>query len=856
MFTLKFCALLWCLAAIGLSHPTKREDKPKCGYESCHPVKEGYINVHIVPHTHDDVGWLKTVDQYYYGEYSDIQNAGVQYILDSVIDSLENDPNRRFIYVETAFLWKWWMAQHDSIKHKVQRLVRSGQLEIIGGAWSMNDEATTHYQSIVDQFTWGLRRLNDTFGECGRPKIGWQIDPFGHSREMASIFSQLGFDGILLGRIDYQDKAERFETKTPEFMWQSSDNLGEKSKIFTGVMYNTYSPPPGFCFDILCLDEPIVDNPYSYEYNVDKKVCKQLYALTDLGPEDWVDLNALRGYGSYATSRRNHCKLVSINPTQQNPQLDVPELNFQSCLLANISECKITEESDKFVVTVYNPLSRNVTHYVRLPVTGTAYKVLDYNGNPIVTQLMPISNTVLNIPGRMSASTVELIFVAKDVPPLGFLSFYVSKTTGNDVMEPKRLHSLSYQSQIGIDPDTGKVNKIKINDQLIPMEQDFYYYRGAVGNNSASEFRSSGAYIFRPNQSTPIQISETAHYELFEGSIVGELRQVFTNWTSQIVRVYKDEEFIEFDWLVGPIPVQDITGKEVITVYNTNLKTDSTFYTDSNGREMLKRVRDYRPTWKLEVNEKVAGNYYPVTSKIVMQDTDKNLEFAVLTDRAQGGTSLEDGEIELMLHRSCLHDDAFGVGENLRELAFGKALVARGSHYLIAGSLNGTAGGKTVAAQERDIAQRKLMAAWTFITETSASDFNAYKTQYNMRYAGLLRSLPDNVQILTLEPWKADTFLLRLEHVLEKSEDPILSQPVTVDLKNLFSTFDIIWYNETTLGANEWLSDNEKNKEKYDKILLTKTEKEDLEWQPNVLNDNEIDSNDIYDVFQRIEDRM
>jgi lysosomal alpha-mannosidase len=26
----------------------------------------------------------------------------------------------------------------------------------------------------------------------------------------------------------------------------------------------------------------------------DFKVCKQLYALTDLGPEDWVDLNKMR----------------------------------------------------------------------------------------------------------------------------------------------------------------------------------------------------------------------------------------------------------------------------------------------------------------------------------------------------------------------------------------------------------------------------------------------------------------------------------------------------------------------------------------------------------------------------------
>lgn len=53
------------------------------------------LNVHIVAHTHDDVGWLKTVDQYYYGEKGLIQKAGVQYIIDSVVQELLRDPKRR-----------------------------------------------------------------------------------------------------------------------------------------------------------------------------------------------------------------------------------------------------------------------------------------------------------------------------------------------------------------------------------------------------------------------------------------------------------------------------------------------------------------------------------------------------------------------------------------------------------------------------------------------------------------------------------------------------------------------------------------------------------------------------------------
>lgn len=45
---------------------------------------------------------------------------------------------------------------------------------------------------------------------------------------MASIFAQLGFDGLFLGRVDNQDKMQRFATKSAEFLWQGSNSLGKK----------------------------------------------------------------------------------------------------------------------------------------------------------------------------------------------------------------------------------------------------------------------------------------------------------------------------------------------------------------------------------------------------------------------------------------------------------------------------------------------------------------------------------------------------------------------------------------------------------------------------------------------------
>lgn len=112
-----------------------------------------------------------------------------------------------------------------------------------------------------------------------------------------------------------------------------------------------------------------------------------------------------------------------------------PALSFNHCLLTNVSSCYFTETLDTFLVTVYNPLSRPVSKYIRLPVTGTSYTVKDPDGNALPTQLIPIAPFVLNIPGRNSSATVELVFLAEDLPPLGYKAYHVTKATSDDVLD-------------------------------------------------------------------------------------------------------------------------------------------------------------------------------------------------------------------------------------------------------------------------------------------------------------------------------------------------------------------------------------------------------------------------------------
>jgi len=160
-----------------------------------------------------------------------------------------------------------------------------------------------------------------------------------------------------------------------------------------------------------------------------------------------------------------------------------------------------------------------------------------------------------------------------------------------------------------------------------------------------------------------------------------------------------------------------------------------------------------------------------------------------------------------MIHRRLLHDDAFGVEEALNETAYGKGLVARGSHYLILGSSQ-LDQSPTIQSTERFTQLEKHLPSWKFFSDATDIDYDDWHLMYSNIFSMLTSSLPQNIHLLTFEPWHDNEILIRFEHILEKDEDPVFSQSVQFNVKDFLNGFKIIDMRETTLDGNAWLADN------------------------------------------------
>lgn len=909
------------------------------------------LQIHLVPHTHDDVGWLKTVDQYYYGSNRSQSAGAVQYILDTTIAALGQNPARKFIYVEMAFFKRWWDEQPDNIRTIVKKLVTNKQLEFINGGWSMNDEAGTHYNAIIDQMTLGLRFIDNTFGADARPTVAWHIDPFGHSSEQASLFSLMSFDGFFFGRIDHADKQKRLKEQKMEMVWRGSRNYDKASQIFSGVLYNQYDPPPGFCYDEFCSDPPIQDDPRVFDVNVQERVdefvritCEQalsyktnniiitmgadfqyenahrwfknldklihyvnqngrvnvfystpslyLEALHD-ADEEWpvkrddffpyahcphcywtgyfTSRPALKWYIRESNNILQACKQMEaihgeINnfPTsdalrramavnqhhdaitgteRQHVQDDyvkrlyqgredcqdymgrffkdkytkdhtkLSNLHFHRCDYLNISVCRITETEKSVIINVYNPIARPISTYIRLPVNTRNVLVFGSKAEAVKSQIMPVSKETAQLRRNLKGFAAYEIVFPINIPALGFSTYFLNQSSDeeNKSFSPtySELEELNLKNdfidnnkiRLEFSSETGRLVRMICKDTklVLSVDQQFFWYKGSEGNQDSKQ--TSGAYVFRPNSSEPNEVCENnkAKVKIIKGPLVEEIHQSFGPFVSQVIRLYKDASYAEFEHTIGPIPVTDDIGKEIITRFDTSIESGGIFYTDANGREIKERVRDHRETWSLNITEPVSENYYPVNSRIFINDSTTQL--TVLSDRSQGGSSIHDGQLEIMLHRRLLKDDFLGVGEALNEPGSdGKGLVSRGKHRVFLSRPS------EAASLHRVQAEMLLLSPILSFTSNSIP-MEMWIEKFESMYSELSVSLPENVHLLTMETAAKDAIILRFEHMFEKDEDSVLSNPVEINLNGLFTSFKILSVVEMNLSANQYLKD-------------------------------------------------
>lgn len=167
------------------------------------------LKVVIVPHSHNDPGWLKTFVNYFQSDSRQIINLAVT--------KMPEYKDMTFIWSEMSFLQMWWDQAHPTKQRTLKKLIEEGRFEITTGGWVMTDEANAHVFAMVDQLIeghqWVKTNLNFT------PVSGWSIDPFGHGSTVPYLLSSSGFKATIIQRIHYAWKQWFARKQSSDFKW-------------------------------------------------------------------------------------------------------------------------------------------------------------------------------------------------------------------------------------------------------------------------------------------------------------------------------------------------------------------------------------------------------------------------------------------------------------------------------------------------------------------------------------------------------------------------------------------------------------------------------------------------------------
>ena len=375
-------------------------------------------------------------------------------------------------------------------------------------------------------------------------------------------------------------------------------------------------------------------------------------------------------------------------------------VTFSTCDLANASICTpLIDATGPVLLAVLNsqskPIEAGETGLVRVPV-GLPQGVVSWavtdatTATAVPAQLLPSSpaDTWLREEyyGAPAATTAWLAIAANNVPALGVLLLRLvpvataadapSTSTSVVTSVAPGVTSNITNGQVTLLFDTsGSLSRISVPGvNSTPFVQSWLWYNASKGDKVAGDSDDhggaatiSGAYVWRPATGTvPTALGAPSTLTLVTGPLVSEARQTWGgvpgepnpnpdsgSWVAQSLRLWSGGAAVDAEWTVGPLPIDDDTGREVVSRWSSpSVPSAGQWTTDANCRDMVLRRRNARSTFVYNGSEPAASNFAPVACAIAA--TGGGISLAVVTDRAEAGGSLADGSLELMVRVGCM----------------------------------------------------------------------------------------------------------------------------------------------------------------------------------------------------------
>jgi len=140
--------------------------------------------IYLVPHTHYDVAWAFTKE-----DYLDLNET----ILKKAIGLMKKDDGYKFIWEQTYPL-KMIEKRNPKLWAEIKEMVQKGNLEIVDGQYLMADTMLPTGEVLIREIFFGKRYCKEKFG-IDVP-VAWCADSFGMNAQLPQIYKKSGYKWV------------------------------------------------------------------------------------------------------------------------------------------------------------------------------------------------------------------------------------------------------------------------------------------------------------------------------------------------------------------------------------------------------------------------------------------------------------------------------------------------------------------------------------------------------------------------------------------------------------------------------------------------------------------------------------